>query len=63
MCTDEERDYMYEKYANEPRMKCNVGIRRRMAPLLNNNYREIELLNAILFCLPGSPVIYYGDEI
>jgi len=63
MCTDEERDYMYKTYANDPRMKLNIGIRRRMAPLLNNNYREIELLNAILFCLPGSPVIYYGDEI
>src|SRR5438094_218937 len=63
MVTDEERDYMYEEYAKDPRMKLNLGIRRRLAPLLDNNRDEIELLHAILFSLPGSPVLYYGDEI
>ena len=63
MVTDEERDYMYEEYAKDPRMKINVGIRRRLAPLLDNGRDEIELLHAILFSLPGSPVLYYGDEI
>lgn len=63
MVTDEERDYMYKEYARDPRMKINVGIRRRLAPLLDNSRRRIELLNAILFSLPGSPIIYYGDEI
>jgi len=63
MVTDEERDYMYSEYAQDPRMKINVGIRRRLAPLLDNGRDEIELLNAILFSLPGSPVLYYGDEI
>ncbi len=63
MVTDEERDYMYAEYAKDPRMKINVGIRRRLAPLLDNGRDEIELLNAILFSLPGSPVLYYGDEI
>jgi maltose alpha-D-glucosyltransferase/alpha-amylase len=63
MVTDEERDYMYSEYAKDPRMKLNLGIRRRLAPLLDNGRDEIELLHAILFSLPGSPVLYYGDEI
>ena len=63
MVTDDERDYMYSEYANDPRMKLNLGIRRRLAPLLDNGRDEIELLTAILFSLPGSPVLYYGDEI
>jgi maltose alpha-D-glucosyltransferase/alpha-amylase len=63
MVTDEERDYMYAEYAHDPRMKLNVGIRRRLAPLVDNGRRRIELLNSLLFSLPGSPIIYYGDEI
>jgi maltose alpha-D-glucosyltransferase/alpha-amylase len=63
MVTDEERDYMYAEYAKDPRMKINLGIRRRLAPLLDNGRDEIELLHAILFSLPGAPVLYYGDEI
>jgi maltose alpha-D-glucosyltransferase/alpha-amylase len=63
MVTDEERDYMYAEYAKDPRMKLNVGIRRRLAPLLDNGRSEIELMHAIMFSLPGSPVLYYGDEI
>ena len=63
MVTDEERDYMYSEYARDPRMKLNLGIRRRLAPLLDNDRGAIELLTAILFSLPGSPVLYYGDEI
>jgi maltose alpha-D-glucosyltransferase / alpha-amylase len=63
MVTDEERDYMYSEYAKDPRMKINVGIRRRLAPLLDGGRAEIELMTAILFSLPGSPVLYYGDEI
>jgi maltose alpha-D-glucosyltransferase/alpha-amylase len=63
MVTDEERDYMYSEYARDPRMKLNLGIRRRLAPLLDNGRDEITLLHAILFSLPGSPVLYYGDEI
>jgi len=63
MVSDEERDYMYAEYAKDPRMKLNVGIRRRLAPLLDNGRDEIHLMTAILFSLPGSPVIYYGDEI
>jgi maltose alpha-D-glucosyltransferase/alpha-amylase len=63
MVTDEERDYMYTEYAKDPRMKINVGIRRRLAPLLDGGRDEIELMQAILFSLPGSPVLYYGDEI
>ncbi len=63
MVTDEERDYMYAEYAKDPRMKLNLGIRRRLAPLLDYGRPEIELMTAILFSLPGSPVIYYGDEI
>jgi len=63
MVTDEERDYMYAEYAKDPRMKLNLGIRRRLAPLLDMGRDEIELMTAILFSLPGSPVLYYGDEI
>jgi maltose alpha-D-glucosyltransferase/alpha-amylase len=63
MVTDEERDYMYSEYAKDPRMKLNVGIRRRLAPLLDNGRDDIELMTAIMFSLPGSPVLYYGDEI
>ena len=63
MVTDEERDYMYSEYAKDPRMKLNVGIRRRLAPLLDNGRDEMELMHAIMFSLPGSPVLYYGDEI
>jgi len=63
MVTDEERDYLYEEYAKDPRMKLNLGIRRRLAPLLDNGRDEIELMHAMLFSLPGSPVLYYGDEI
>jgi maltose alpha-D-glucosyltransferase/alpha-amylase len=63
MVTDEERDYMYSEYAKDPRMKINVGIRRRLAPLLDNGRDEIELMHAIMFSLPGSPILYYGDEI
>jgi maltose alpha-D-glucosyltransferase/alpha-amylase len=63
MVTDEERDYMYTEYATDPRMVSNVGIRRRLAPLLDNNRSIIQLFHALLFSLPGSPVMYYGDEI
>ena len=63
MVTDEERDYMYRAYATDPRARINLGIRRRLAPLLGNNRRRIELMNGLLFSLPGTPVIYYGDEI
>jgi maltose alpha-D-glucosyltransferase/alpha-amylase len=63
MVTDEERDYMYSEYAKDPRMKLNLGIRRRLAPLLDNGRDEIKLMTAIMFSLPGSPVLYYGDEI
>ncbi|ACA59364.1 maltose alpha-D-glucosyltransferase [Candidatus Desulforudis audaxviator] len=63
MVTDEERDYMYRAYAHDPRMRINLGIRRRLAPLLGNHRRRIELMNGLLFSLPGTPVIYYGDEI
>ncbi len=63
MVTDEERDYMYRVYAHDPQARINLGIRRRLAPLLNNNRRTIELLHGLLFSLPGTPVIYYGDEI
>ena len=63
MVTDEERDYMYRVYAQDPRMRINLGIRRRLCPLLGNNRRAIELLNALLFSLKGTPVLYYGDEI
>ncbi|HXB89733.1 MAG TPA: maltose alpha-D-glucosyltransferase [Mycobacterium sp.] len=63
MVTDDERDYMYSEYAKDPRMKANVGIRRRLAPLLEKDPDQIELFTALLLSLPGSPVIYYGDEI
>jgi maltose alpha-D-glucosyltransferase/alpha-amylase len=63
MVTDEERDYMYRVYAEDRQMRINLGIRRRLAPLLGNDRRKIELLNVLLFSLPGAPVIYYGDEI
>ncbi len=63
MVTDEERDYMYREYAMDPRMRINVGIRRRLAPLMDNGRRRIELMHALLFSLPGTPVLYYGDEI
>ncbi len=63
MVTDEERDYMYGVYAKDPRARINLGIRRRLSPLMGNNRRSIELMNALLFSLPGTPVIYYGDEI
>ena len=63
MVTDEERDYMYRVYARDPQMRINLGIRRRLAPLLGNNRRRIELMNGLLMSLPGTPVIYYGDEI
>jgi maltose alpha-D-glucosyltransferase/alpha-amylase len=63
MVTDDERDYMWNEYAKDPRMKLNLGIRRRLAPLLDGGRDEIELMHAILFSLPGSPVLYYGDEV
>jgi maltose alpha-D-glucosyltransferase/alpha-amylase len=63
MVTDEERDYMYRMYASDPAARLNLGIRRRLAPLLSNNRKKIELMNGLLFSLPGTPVIYYGDEI
>jgi maltose alpha-D-glucosyltransferase/alpha-amylase len=63
MVTDEERDYMYAEYAKDPRMKANIGIRRRLAPLLDNDDNQMELFTAMLLSLPGSPVLYYGDEI
>jgi maltose alpha-D-glucosyltransferase / alpha-amylase len=63
MVTDQERDYMYVMYAADPRMRANVGIRRRLAPLLDNDRDQIELLTALLLSLPGSPILYYGDEI
>jgi len=63
MVTDEERDFMYRTYAHDRQMRINLGIRRRLAPLLENDRRKIELMNALLFSLPGTPIIYYGDEI
>jgi maltose alpha-D-glucosyltransferase/alpha-amylase len=63
MVTDDERDYMYAEYAKDPRMKANIGIRRRLAPLLDNDRNQLELFIALLYSLPGSPVMYYGDEI
>lgn len=63
MVTDEERKWMWQEYAPDPQMRLNLGIRRRLAPLLDNDQRKIELLNSLLFTLPGSPIIYYGDEI
>jgi maltose alpha-D-glucosyltransferase / alpha-amylase len=63
MVTDEERDYMYRSYAQDTQARINLGIRRRLAPLLGNSRRKIELMNALLLSLPGTPVVYYGDEI
>jgi len=63
MVTDDERDYMYSEYAKDPKMKANIGIRRRLAPLLDNDRNQLELFTALLLSLPGSPVLYYGDEI
>jgi maltose alpha-D-glucosyltransferase/alpha-amylase len=63
MVTDDERDYMYFAYSSDPRMRVNVGIRRRLAPLVDNNRRRIELLNSLLLSFPGTPILYYGDEI
>ena len=63
MVADDERDYMYAEYAKDPRMKANIGIRRRLAPLLENDRNQLELFTALLLSLPGSPVMYYGDEI
>src|SRR5881394_3604786 len=63
MVTDEERDYMYRVYATDPHARINLGIRRRLAPLLANSRRKIELLNTLLFSMPGTPIIYYGDEV
>ena len=63
MVTDDERDYMYLAYSSDPRMRVNVGIRRRLAPLVDNNRRRIELLNSLLLSFPGTPILYYGDEI
>jgi maltose alpha-D-glucosyltransferase/alpha-amylase len=63
MVTDEERDYMYRVYAGDPRARVNLGIRRRLAPLMGNSRRRLELMNGLLFSLPGTPFVYYGDEI
>ncbi|MFR9726638.1 maltose alpha-D-glucosyltransferase [Streptomyces sp. MS19] len=63
MVTEEERAFMYEKYAPEPRMRANIGIRRRLATLLDNDRDQLQLVTALLLSLPGSPILYYGDEI
>jgi len=63
MVTEEERQWMWQEYAPDPRMRLNLGIRRRLAPLLEDDRRKLELVNSLLFTLPGSPIIYYGDEI
>ncbi|HUV28257.1 MAG TPA: maltose alpha-D-glucosyltransferase [Anaerolineales bacterium] len=63
MVTEAERQWMWEQYAKDPRMRLNLGIRRRLAPLLDNDRRQIELAYSMLFTLPGSPILYYGDEI
>jgi maltose alpha-D-glucosyltransferase/alpha-amylase len=63
MVTDAERDYMYLAYSRDPRARLNVGIRRRLAPLMGNDRRRIELLTSVLFSFPGTPIVYYGDEI
>ena len=63
MVTDQERDFMYRTYAKDRRMKINLGIRRRLAPLMDNDKRKMELMKVLLFTLPGTPIIYYGDEI
>ncbi|MEP6592759.1 MAG: alpha-glucosidase C-terminal domain-containing protein, partial [Acidobacteriota bacterium] len=63
MVTDDERDYMYLAYSMNPQARLNIGIRRRLAPLVGNSRQRIELLNSLLFSFPGTPIIYYGDEI
>ena len=63
MVTDVERDYLWSTYANDPRARINLGIRRRLASLMDNDRRKIELMNSLLFSFPGTPIIYYGDEI
>ncbi|MHB8760058.1 MAG: maltose alpha-D-glucosyltransferase, partial [Thiobacillus sp.] len=63
MVTDRERDYLYQAYASDPQARLNLGIRRRLAPLLDNDRRRIELMNLLLMTMPGSPIVYYGDEI
>jgi maltose alpha-D-glucosyltransferase/alpha-amylase len=63
MVTDKERDYLWETYAADKRMRINVGIRRRLAPLMDNDRRKIELMNSLLLSMPGTPIMYYGDEI
>jgi len=63
MVSPEDRQWMWEQYAPEPRMRINLGIRRRLTTLLDNDHRRVELANSLLFTLPGSPIIYYGDEI
>ena len=63
MVTDDERDYMWDQYATDPRMRRNVGISRRLFPLIDNDLRQGELLHALLLSLPGTPILYYGDEI
>jgi len=63
MVTDRERDYMYQRFANDPQMRINVGIRRRLAPLMENSREQIELISFLLMTMPGSPILYYGDEI
>jgi len=63
MVTNDERDYMYLAYSSDPRMRLNLGIRRRLAPLVDNNRRRIELLNSLLLSFPGTPILYYGDEL
>ena len=63
MVTDKERDYLWTFYAAERRARINLGIRRRLAPLLDNDRRKIELMNSLLLSMPGTPVLYYGDEI
>ncbi|MDB5806482.1 MAG: putative alpha amylase/trehalose synthase [Betaproteobacteria bacterium] len=63
MVTDRERDYMYQRFANDPQMRINVGIRRRLAPLMENSREQIELISFLLMTMPGTPVLYYGDEI
>jgi maltose alpha-D-glucosyltransferase/alpha-amylase len=63
MVTDTERAYMWDEYARDPRARINLGIRRRLAPLMEGDRRRIELMNGLLMSLPGSPIVYYGDEI
>jgi maltose alpha-D-glucosyltransferase / alpha-amylase len=63
MVTDVERDYLWSTYANDPRARINLGIRRRLAPLMDNDRRKIELMNSLLLSFPGTPIVYYGDEI